>query len=79
MCANSYPDDLDLKKLRYDLAMEYAKLSLKNAIAEGSICDDHTPKHINELEHLISEFAVAYKYYTDCVGDEQMENRILDS
>lgn len=61
-------------KARYDLAIEYAKISLQKAIADRSIYGDPAPDHINELEYLMSEFCMAYSYYMNCVDNGQMNN-----
>lgn len=70
--------ELDIGKLKYDLSIEYAKASLAKAMKSRNIYDAIAPESINELEYLLSEFSLAYDYYTNCVGGEQIKNRILN-
>lgn len=56
---------IDMDKLNYDLAIEYAKISLKTAVSEQTVYDGQAPRQICEMEYLMSEFFNAYEYYNN--------------
>lgn len=58
---------MNIDKLRYDLALIYAKSKLDNALYANKIpCQEGIPKNVNEMDYLLSQFMNAYSEYCNC-------------
>lgn len=54
---------MDIERLKYDLAMTYAKSKLDYALAAKTIDSSYEPQHpsfLDEISYLLSEFKTAY-------------------
>ena len=71
------------EKASYDLAIEYAKISLQHAMSNGTIYFPNAPKQICEMEHFATEFVEAYCYFKDAIdisallADEEKRGEVL--
>lgn len=55
---------MNIDKLRYDLALIYAKSKLDNALSTNKIPhQEGIPKNVDEMDYLLSEFINAYSEY----------------
>lgn len=63
--------EIDLDRVRYDLALTYAKLSLKRGMTEKNIYNKSAPPHILEYDYLLEEFLMAFTNYANTT-DEYM-------
>ena len=66
--------ELDNKKVCYDLAMTYAKVSLQYAKEHKFIYEPLINNfEFNELEYLWDKFTAAYAYYSNCDFDASVD------
>ena len=69
MIHKSFGTPVDLEKVRYDLAIEFAKASLQKAISNKTIYTDKVPEGILEMDFLAKEFCSAFGYYANMTDE----------
>lgn len=60
--------EYSIGKLKYDLALVYAKAKLDHALATNSVpesCDPEDPQNVAELEYLTNEFYSAIDVFAN--------------
>lgn len=69
----------DLNRVRYDLALSYAREKLRYALEHG-IPDPKYPDkkdmYLNELDYLEQQFTVALSQFSDIGEDEDLVNAL---
>lgn len=62
---------IDAKKLKYDLALAYAKSKFDNMLRSYELDPDECPQNVAETDYLLDKFKEAYKNY-DLQTDESL-------
>lgn len=60
--------EYSIKKMKYDLALTFAKAQLDHALATNTVpesCDPNDPSSIAELEYLTNEFYAAINAFAN--------------
>lgn len=71
--------EYDLNRVRYDLALVYAKEKLRYALKHGipdKIYPNSKDEYLNELSYLEQQFVIALSEFSDIDEDEDLVNAL---